>query len=1171
MAPDTFRQIKDHILHRLNGESGYGADKSPKGSLDEPIKDIVELINSQSDYVTTSSCSGRIAVFVTGANAAGAAERKKDSADDTRSKGFGGWVLSKHGHVTLQEVTGALNSIEPCGDGVNAVLKHETVIFHVQARGLQEADKLLKAALGAGFRESGMVMSSNGTVSVGIRTTSRALQIPLIHDGVHLLSETALEGMVSVANKKFDENCTHTDKLRSALHTLFNTTVSSHASDANSVKCSDKPLVLQEKTLPVRTELALTRIQVPESSQLKRYGHACMSITNYPGTKLSSATSNHESASKLDKTSTNTLRQSIIVCGGFGFPIIENNTLQEGKESTYVSCRQSRLMDIIIADMDCNGCLSPWRCIHATQHNTEKVSSPCAREMHTAVHIPSSVTGCAGFILLHGGRASPVKAIDEMWVYSLDLGVWRDVTDLNKQRPPARWGHTATSTKQGIIYAGGRNENTVFKDTYILTYTYSDSGEDSCAWPEFVWKRLPDLPQPLFFHMSRCINDYNKHIHNKHMNNSCMSDAGEVVCVLGGLTHLGDCVGSREVYIYSFTGDEWQLVSCVPQGVFAGAVAIIYDRPTSVMSKEEDSLTAILLISGGSSEGSKTQAAEIRFGRWRWLDVLEGSHENSTLAMHNTLIPISDGTSVIAIGGGVTLGPFGSAYAKSSIIRILNTQNSNITSNNGKNKSDKVKKNQLEEKQRIHDNANHDDATSNIGSSNINMQEGGSECLLVAPRYVKELKTILATHGYIDTAYLITPAHNYVSLSTNTSIGHSKVKGDITNDVPITEDSSTTHMNNSDVDCSGMMGIPIQHGCMDKVMQVAAVMELVENGAAGRAKMECTPKKRGTREPSRCSLLSSQLKNLLIERGSRDEVAVQLAAVAADISWEVLGADTLLAPADTFASSDWDHVRDDAFQIAAKLYRCSRVVLKAEISKGPRRDSRAKIAWPHHSDGNDDSEETGPGTPGWVTVLENGISQSFDVTRVMFCTGNIPEKLRVASFNCRGETVLDCYAGIGYYTLPYLIKAGASTVHACEWNPHSIRALKYNLEQAGPQFVERCIIHEGDNRSPALAATVKGMCHRVNLGLLPSSQPAWPLAAAALHATQGGWLHVHGNASTAEKDEWGTQIGVTFTSLLVDLHGEKWTAVCRGVHKVKSYAPRVAHYVADIECRPPKP
>ena len=40
-------------------------------------------------------------------------------------------------------------------------------------------------------------------------------------------------------------------------------------------------------------------------------------------------------------------------------------------------------------------------------------------------------------------------------------------------------------------------------------------------------------------------------------------------------------------------------------------------------------------------------------------------------------------------------------------------------------------------------------------------------------------------------------------------------------------------------------------------------------------------------------------------------------------------------------------------------------------------------------------ESTGPGSPGWVEVIENSISYGFDVTRVMFCSGNCTERMRM--------------------------------------------------------------------------------------------------------------------------------------------------------------------------------
>mgnify|MGYP002715747095 CR=1 FL=1 len=50
-----FKNVKKQILQ--------ASDLSKKGSVDESIKDLVDFINEQDDYVTTSSCSGRAILF----------------------------------------------------------------------------------------------------------------------------------------------------------------------------------------------------------------------------------------------------------------------------------------------------------------------------------------------------------------------------------------------------------------------------------------------------------------------------------------------------------------------------------------------------------------------------------------------------------------------------------------------------------------------------------------------------------------------------------------------------------------------------------------------------------------------------------------------------------------------------------------------------------------------------------------------------------------------------------------------------------------------------------------------------------------------------------------------------------------------------------------------------
>ncbi|XP_040178672.1 tRNA wybutosine-synthesizing protein 2 homolog [Rana temporaria] len=223
------------------------------------------------------------------------------------------------------------------------------------------------------------------------------------------------------------------------------------------------------------------------------------------------------------------------------------------------------------------------------------------------------------------------------------------------------------------------------------------------------------------------------------------------------------------------------------------------------------------------------------------------------------------------------------------------------------------------------------------------------------------------------------------------------------------------------------------------------------------------------------------------------------------------------------------------------------------------------------------------GDDGWVEHVDNGIRYSFDVTKCMFSAGNIAEKQRLSALCCSKETVVDLYAGIGYFTLPFLVHAAAAFVHACEWNPHAVEALRKNLEIN--QVSHRCQVHEGDNRELRL----EDVADRVNLGLIPTSEAGYPIACKLLKKKSGGVLHIHHNvncflgkqgldAEDAEEKlcswrtlawrKWAESVEIKIQSMLTEVQGTPWQTKVLQVKKVKSYAPHVDHVVLDLDCRP---
>ncbi|KAK8073849.1 methyltransferase TYW3-domain-containing protein [Apiospora phragmitis] len=230
---DDFAARKRKILAQLAVPDAEYTDASPKGTVDAGIRDLIDELNGLDGFVTTSSCGGRVSVFVEGVK-----KQKAQKADDADAEddddamkareeaarrdgddgeaaatapaarpagttlaaiggkgGGGNWLFVSHDPVViteangdqmdLKEVLGLKNSPEEVESEGSALkedtsssmacarlihFKFEPMILHVLAASPAHAQLLLRCGLQAGFRESGAINLTT-TASAGSETT----------------------------------------------------------------------------------------------------------------------------------------------------------------------------------------------------------------------------------------------------------------------------------------------------------------------------------------------------------------------------------------------------------------------------------------------------------------------------------------------------------------------------------------------------------------------------------------------------------------------------------------------------------------------------------------------------------------------------------------------------------------------------------------------------------------------------------------------------------------------------------------------------------------------------------------------------------------------------------------------------------------------------------------
>lgn len=174
----------------------FKADKSKKGSIDDNILDLVNKINNNNDFYTTSSCSGRIVLIEIPVS------MKKQEAE---------WLFITHDYVV--EKTEILNLLNKHEELSEVWFRFEPVIIHVGCRSIEKAQDLINFARSIGLKKSG-IQSTKEKIIVEL-SCGDLIDTILVKDKERLVADDYIDVLITQANKKLNRTHEKIKKLES--------------------------------------------------------------------------------------------------------------------------------------------------------------------------------------------------------------------------------------------------------------------------------------------------------------------------------------------------------------------------------------------------------------------------------------------------------------------------------------------------------------------------------------------------------------------------------------------------------------------------------------------------------------------------------------------------------------------------------------------------------------------------------------------------------------------------------------------------------------------------------------------------------------------------------------------------------------------------------------------
>ena len=189
---DSFTLYKQKNMRKL-------AEALEKQQVDNDVISLLEQINADERFVTTSSCAGRIVVL-----------EIPILGDKKQAVFHGCW----HYTPTFSELQQALKKFTTG----QLWLLAQPPIFHIAARDIDSANLLLKAGIESGFKNSGIKTLQNQCM-VELLSTER-LDMPLGADGTIYCDDLYLHFLLQIAEKVIKRSKEKRDRLGQTL-TIF--------------------------------------------------------------------------------------------------------------------------------------------------------------------------------------------------------------------------------------------------------------------------------------------------------------------------------------------------------------------------------------------------------------------------------------------------------------------------------------------------------------------------------------------------------------------------------------------------------------------------------------------------------------------------------------------------------------------------------------------------------------------------------------------------------------------------------------------------------------------------------------------------------------------------------------------------------------------------------------